>query len=164
MFRYDFGHENLCFKGNSITDLARPISSPHIEHCHCPWTRQKPSVRRAFSDNEGFLRPGSAVIEMLSGWSSWLRLRCFFPTFAKTSLLYSWENTRSILPASPASGQLDVRPQGQGGRANNDIFAFLTTEPNAGAGAIYPKAMPVILTTPDEVEARMTTPPAGPPT
>jgi putative SOS response-associated peptidase YedK len=29
-----------------------------------------------------------------------------------------------------------------------DLYAFLTTEPNAEVGAIHPKAMPVILTTP----------------
>jgi putative SOS response-associated peptidase YedK len=40
----------------------------------------------------------------------------------------------------------------------NDIFAFLTTEPNAEVGAIHPKAMPVILTTPAEVETWMTAP------
>jgi putative SOS response-associated peptidase YedK len=37
------------------------------------------------------------------------------------------------------------------GESTNDIFAFLTTEPNAEVGAIHPKAMPVILTKPDEV-------------
>ena len=45
------------------------------------------------------------------------------------------------------------------GETTNDIFAFLTTEPNAEVGAIHPKAMPVILTTPDEVETWMTSPP-----
>jgi putative SOS response-associated peptidase YedK len=45
------------------------------------------------------------------------------------------------------------------GETTNDIFAFLTTEPNAEVGAIHPKAMPVILTTPDEVETWMTAPP-----
>jgi putative SOS response-associated peptidase YedK len=45
------------------------------------------------------------------------------------------------------------------GEATNDIFAFLTTEPNAEVGAIHPKAMPVILTTPEAVEAWMTAPP-----
>jgi len=49
--------------------------------------------------------------------------------------------------------QLDVRPERlKEGETTNDIFAFLTTEPNAEVGAIHPKAMPVILTTPDEVE------------
>jgi putative SOS response-associated peptidase YedK len=36
-----------------------------------------------------------------------------------------------------------------------DLFAFLTTEPNAEVGAVHPKAMPVILTQPDECEAWM---------
>jgi putative SOS response-associated peptidase YedK len=45
------------------------------------------------------------------------------------------------------------------GETTNDLYAFLTTEPNAEVGAIHPKAMPVILTTPEEVEAWMTTPP-----
>lgn len=30
-----------------------------------------------------------------------------------------------------------------------DLYAFLTTDPNAEVGAIHPKAMPVILTTPE---------------
>jgi putative SOS response-associated peptidase YedK len=41
----------------------------------------------------------------------------------------------------------------------NDLYAFLTTEPNAEVGAIHPKAMPAILTTPEEVETWMTAPP-----
>ena len=49
--------------------------------------------------------------------------------------------------------------KGEGGETTNDIYAFLTTEPNAEVGAIHPKAMRVILTTPDEVEAWMTAPP-----
>lgn len=44
------------------------------------------------------------------------------------------------------------------GETTNDLYAFLTTEPNAEVGAIHPKAMPVILTTPDEVETWMTAP------
>ena len=41
-----------------------------------------------------------------------------------------------------------------------DAYAFLTTEPNAEVGAVHPKAMPVILTTPEEeVETWMTAPP-----
>jgi len=45
------------------------------------------------------------------------------------------------------------------GETSNDLYAFLTTEPNAEVGAIHPKAMPVILTTPDEIETWMTAPP-----
>jgi putative SOS response-associated peptidase YedK len=38
------------------------------------------------------------------------------------------------------------------GEVEADLFAILTTEPNAEVGAIHPKAMPVILTRPDELE------------
>jgi len=44
------------------------------------------------------------------------------------------------------------------GETTNDIFGFLTTEPNAEVGAIHPKAMPVILRTRDEIDLWMTEP------
>ena len=44
------------------------------------------------------------------------------------------------------------------GETTNDLFAFLTTEPNAEVRAVHPKAMPVILTTPAEIEQWMTAP------
>ena len=45
------------------------------------------------------------------------------------------------------------------GETTNDIFAFLTTEPNSVVGAIHPKAMPVILATREEIDTWMTAPP-----
>ena len=45
------------------------------------------------------------------------------------------------------------------GETTNDIFAFLTTEPNKVVGAIHPKAMPVILREREEIEIWMTAPP-----
>jgi putative SOS response-associated peptidase YedK len=44
------------------------------------------------------------------------------------------------------------------GQTTNDLFAFLTTEPNAIVAPIHPKAMPVVLTAREEVEAWMTAP------
>jgi putative SOS response-associated peptidase YedK len=44
------------------------------------------------------------------------------------------------------------------GETNNEIFAFLTTEPNAVVAQIHPKAMPVILTTQEEIDLWMTAP------
>ncbi len=44
------------------------------------------------------------------------------------------------------------------GETTNDLFAFLTTEPNAIVEPIHDKAMPVILTKPDELEAWLTAP------
>ena len=46
------------------------------------------------------------------------------------------------------------------GEVTADIFGFLTTTPNAEVGAVHPKAMPVILTTPDEVDTWLTAPAA----
>jgi len=44
------------------------------------------------------------------------------------------------------------------GETTNDLFAFLTTEPNRETGALHPKAMPIILTTPEEIDIWMTAP------
>lgn len=44
------------------------------------------------------------------------------------------------------------------GETTNDLFGFLTTEPNAEVGAIHPKAMPVILRTTEEIDRWMTAP------
>src|ERR1700757_2156792 len=44
------------------------------------------------------------------------------------------------------------------GETTNDLFGFLTTEPNDVVGPIHPKAMPVILTTSEEIETWMTAP------
>lgn len=44
------------------------------------------------------------------------------------------------------------------GETTNDLFAFLTCEPNAEVSAIHPKAMPVILTRADEIETWLTAP------
>jgi putative SOS response-associated peptidase YedK len=46
------------------------------------------------------------------------------------------------------------------GETTNDIFAFLTTDPNAVVAPIHPKAMPVILTTQEEMDQWMTAPSA----
>ena len=44
------------------------------------------------------------------------------------------------------------------GPVTTDLYAFLTTTPNAEVGAIHPKAMPVILTEPDEFDIWMNAP------
>ena len=44
------------------------------------------------------------------------------------------------------------------GETTNDIFAFLTTEPNKEVGAIHSKAMPVVLTAREEIDVWMSAP------
>jgi putative SOS response-associated peptidase YedK len=46
------------------------------------------------------------------------------------------------------------------GETTNDIFAFLTINPNTEIEAFHPKAMPVILRTPEEVDTWMSAPTA----
>jgi putative SOS response-associated peptidase YedK len=41
------------------------------------------------------------------------------------------------------------------GEATNDLFAFLTTEPNVIGAPIRTKGMPVILATQEEIDSRM---------
>jgi putative SOS response-associated peptidase YedK len=50
---------------------------------------------------------------------------------------------------------MNLEEERPGGRK----YAFLTTKPNAGVDATHPKAMPVVLTTTDEVETWMTASP-----
>jgi putative SOS response-associated peptidase YedK len=44
------------------------------------------------------------------------------------------------------------------GETTNDLFGFLTTEPNRVVAEVHPKAMPVILTKPEEIETWLTAP------
>jgi putative SOS response-associated peptidase YedK len=44
------------------------------------------------------------------------------------------------------------------GETTNDLFAFLTTEPNELVATFHPKAMPVILTTREEIDTWMEAP------
>ncbi len=44
------------------------------------------------------------------------------------------------------------------GEVTTDLFAFLTTWPNAEVAAVHPKAMPVILTTAEEVSTWLSVP------
>ncbi len=44
------------------------------------------------------------------------------------------------------------------GETTNDVFGFLTTEPNAVVSSYHPEAMPVILRTPEEIDTWMTAP------
>ncbi|MDB5616122.1 MAG: hypothetical protein JWQ24_360, partial [Tardiphaga sp.] len=44
------------------------------------------------------------------------------------------------------------------GETTNDLYGFLTTEPNGVVGTIHPKAMPVILPTAEECDVWMRSP------
>ena len=68
----------------------------------------------------------------------WFALAEDRPLFAFAGLRTRWRGVRGPKSA-PVEGQ-------------HELFGFLTTEANATIAPIHPKAMPVILTTPDEFE------------
>ncbi|NPD17499.1 SOS response-associated peptidase [Xinfangfangia sp. D13-10-4-6] len=64
------------------------------------------------------------------------------PLFFFTGIWTQWEGTRGS-NRTPRPGQ-------------HELFAFLTTAPNALVKPVHPKAMPVVLTTREEVEVWLT--------
>jgi putative SOS response-associated peptidase YedK len=78
--------------------------------------------------------PMSSFSEFNAGGDIWFAIDESRPLICFAGMWTSWTSVRKI----------------REGETTNDIFAFLTTEPNAEVGASHPKAMPVILTTPEE--------------
>lgn len=106
-------------------------------------------------------------------WRRWLgpENRCVVPltSFSENELLP--DGTRppvwfALSPERPLAFFAGIWTRWTGarkvkeGETTNDLFAFLTTEPNAEVAAIHPKAMPVILTTAEQVEQWMDAPTA----
>ncbi len=72
----------------------------------------------------------------------WFALSDDRPLFAFAGLWTPWRGVRG-----PKSAPVDGK---------HKLFGFLTTEANAVVAPIHPKAMPVILTTPAEVDQWLT--------
>ena len=94
------------------------------------------------------LVPANAFCEYAAGSKPavphWFALGQDRPFFAFAGLWRPWTGTR-VTKADPASGE-------------HHLFAFLICEANGVVAPIHPKAMPVLLTTPDEFETWMTAP------
>lgn len=72
----------------------------------------------------------------------WFALNESRPLFFFAGIWTPWTGIRGSM-RTPRTGE-------------HQLFAFLTTQPNAVVGAVHPKAMPVILTSHEEVEAWLT--------
>jgi putative SOS response-associated peptidase YedK len=103
-------------------------------------------------------------------WKRWLgpENRCLVPftSFSeydtidgkKTPVWFAAEESRPLLCfAGLWTNWTSVR-KAKEGEVTADIFAFLTTEPNAEVRRVHPKAMPVILTTAEEHDVWMRAP------
>jgi putative SOS response-associated peptidase YedK len=97
-------------------------------------------------------------------WKRWLGPdnRCLVPftSFSefdvvdgkKTPVWFASEESRPLLCFAGLWINWNSVRKVKEGETTADIFAFLTSEPNAEVGRVHPKAMPVILTTPEEHE------------
>lgn len=105
-------------------------------------------------------------------WRGWLKPqnRCVVPFTSfceyadtkprKTPTWFALDETR---PLAVFAGVWTNWTGVRGTKANpvegvHQLFGFLTTDANAEVGAIHPKAMPVILTSQDEIETWMSAP------
>ena len=104
-------------------------------------------------------------------WRRWLALqnRCVVPftSFAEHEALpngsrppvwFALDETRPLAFFAGLWTRWTSVRKVKEGETTNDLFAFLTTDPNAVVGPIHPKAMPVILRTPAEVDLWLTAP------
>jgi putative SOS response-associated peptidase YedK len=123
--------ELLRMEPDSGTTNIRNVTSKH-------WTRWLGSENRCMVPFSSF-----SEFNKTEGGEIWFALDETRPLACFAGIWTNWTSVRKV----------------KEGQTTNDIFAFLTTEPNAEVGAIHPKAMPVILTTPDEVESWMRAPP-----
>src|ERR1700740_622631 len=104
-------------------------------------------------------------------WRRWLGIenRCIVPwtSFSENEVLpdgsrptvwFAFDDNRPLVFFSGIWTRWTSVRKVKEGETTNDIFAFLTTEPNAEVRVIHPKAMPVILTTPEEIDVWMNAP------
>jgi putative SOS response-associated peptidase YedK len=102
-------------------------------------------------------------------WRRWLGAenRCLVPftSFAENELMpngsrppvwFAFDETRPLAFFAGIWTRWTSVRKVREGETTNDLFAFLTTEANNVVGAIHPKAMPVILTKPEELDVWMT--------
>ena len=114
--------------------------------------------------------PGTTNIRNTSSkhWKRWLGVenRCVVPftSFSEFNrdaggdIWFALDETRPLAVfAGIWANWTSVRKVREGETTNN-LFGFLTTEPNDIVAPIHPKAMPVILTTQDEIETWLMAP------
>lgn len=106
-----------------VTNI-RNVSSPH-------WRRWLSPRNRCLVPLTSFAEPRGKGLG-----NAWFAPANGGPMFFAGIETRSWTSTRKV----------------KDGETTDDLFAFLTTAPNAEVGAIHPKAMPVILTRPEDWE------------
>jgi putative SOS response-associated peptidase YedK len=121
----------LRMEPDSGTTNIRNVKSKH-------WTRWLGVEHRCVIPFTSFSEFNKAA-----GGDIWFALDESRPLAAFAGIWTNWTSVRKV----------------KEGETTNDLFGFLTTEPNAEVGAVHPKAMPVILRTTAEIETWMMAPP-----
>jgi putative SOS response-associated peptidase YedK len=121
----------LRMEPDSGTTNIRNVKSKH-------WTRWLGVEHRCVVPFTSFSEFNKAA-----GGDIWFALDESRPLAAFAGIWTNWTSVRKV----------------KEGETTNDLFGFLTTEPNAEVGAVHPKAMPVILKTEFEIETWMTASP-----
>ena len=108
---------------------VRNAKSPH-------WRRWLGPEHRCLVPFDAFAEPKQG------GGNAWFKLTDGRPAFFAGLYVPGWTSTRKL----------------KDGETTDDLYGFLTTEPNAVVAPIHQKAMPVILTERDEWEAWLKAP------
>ncbi len=108
---------------------VRNTASPH-------WHRWLGPANRCLVPLTCFAEP------IAGGGNAWFDLPADVPAVFAGMHVPTWSSTRKL----------------KHGETVDDLFAFLTTEPNGEVSAVHPKAMPVILTDPADWKTWMTAP------
>jgi len=155
-----------------LPDHAAPIvrdRPPGRELTMARWGMPSP----AFALKGRNCDPGVTNVRNLKSphWRRWLGLehRCVAPftSFAENEQLpdgsrppvwFALDETRPLAFFAGIWTRWTSVRKVREGETTNDVFAFLTTEPNGLIGSIHPKAMPAILTTREEIDLWMTAP------
>jgi putative SOS response-associated peptidase YedK len=101
---------------------VRNTASPH-------WRRWLALANRCLVPFTAFAEPNGS-----EGGNAWFAFEDDRPAFFAGLRVPGWKSVRKV----------------KDGETTDDLFAILTTEPNAEVRAVHPKAMPVILTDPDD--------------
>ena len=102
-----------------VTNI-RNTKSPH-------WRRWLGPAHRCLVPMTAFAEPNT-----VQRGTAWFTLANGQPAFFAGLQVTGWTSTRKLKDSE----------------TTDDLFGFLTTDPNAEVGAVHPKAMPVILTEP----------------
>jgi putative SOS response-associated peptidase YedK len=108
---------------------VRNAKSPH-------WRRWLGPENRCLVPFDAFAEPKQG------GGNAWFRIKDDRTAFFAGLFVPGWTSVRKV----------------KDGETTDDLYGFLTTEPNAEVAPIHPKAMPVILTKADEWQAWLKAP------